>query len=606
MALKSVLNKLFSTKPQDESIQNTDRRLPRERTIVSWLDFHPDMVHGTICVQDGKVIVTDPQNDGSYATILVPENPLIRIFVDGERVFEEVVVTRSNRIDVEFSSGEPAVSYEAIVSDDELQVSIRAKVVQGRKLSLKDSEPCRQLELDIEESYTDPSRSSPEEILNILSKNGYCGIIDYDAVNRLCQVTHSMEVVVLRGTASIQGHPGKLRASQSFSLEHDSFLHLNRSSVVSIGTTVAVLEPEVVGTVGQNVYGVVIPIKNKATQTVPNLGYGVIRVNQDIVAIREGRPRFTRHWLDVIPERVVHADIAAEQGIVSFDGNMVVHGTIRDGATVKVSGTITVYGNIEQSSVFAGQGVLVQGGILGSRVVAGHQQIVYENLQNLLEKLIPQLKRFHEEYLLMVAHAIKRFNAHVTIPKIPALLFEKRHESLEQMLKVFVDEYANDLSEFDNLYRELRNLIVLSWTGEHRFQVVQKDIELLFEKLEIFRNHIRELPKEVPVIRVEHVASSSVQSIGNILIMKNGHSSTLESGRTVSVHKSFRGGFIVAHKSVYVGELGNPSGVETSVHVDDPSGVIRVKLNHINTLLEVNGRRSRAYNTEREIRFVGV
>jgi len=605
MALKTLLNKLiFPTNHRAKQNQKAESKLPRETSVVSWLRPRPEMVHGTICVREGKVIVTDPQNDGSYATILIPENPCIQIYVDGERVFGEVVVNEASSIEIRLSKEEPVVSYETFVSEDALSVFVRAIVIRGRNVYLDDVAPRRQLVLAIRERYTEPSPASPEAILNLLSKNGYNGTIDYHAVNRLCRVTGNQEEVVLRGVTPTCDRPQKLRASNSTKIEYDSQLHIHRSPVVSIGTPIAVLEPGMEGIVGRDVYGVAIPARNVDMQQV-KLGYGIIQVNQDIVAIREGTPRFTKRTIDVISELVLEQDISIKDGAVSFDGNIVIHGSIQGGAVVKASGTVTVYGSIEQSSVFAGQGVFVQEGIHKSTVVSGHQQIHYESLLNLLGKMIPELKRFKEEYSLMVAHAIKRFDAHVTIPKIPSLLFEKRHERLDQMLGPFVDDYSEELSQFDHSYRELKDLVESSWRGDNRFKVLQKDIEILLDKLISLSDGIKNLPKDSAVVRATYISSSSIQSGGNIIVTGNCDSSTMESRRTVSVHKSIRGGFIVANKSIYVGELGNPSGVETSVRVNDSSGFIRIKLNHINTLLEVNGRRIRTFDTERDVRFGG-
>lgn len=605
MALKTFLNKLiFPVSQGTKQSQRAESMLPMATSAVSWLHPRPDMVHGTVCVRDGKVMVTDPKNDGSYATILIPENPLIQIYVDGERVFGEMVVNESSSIEIRILSEEPSISYDAIVTGDELSVLVRANVTRGRNVYLDDVPPRRQLVLAIRERYTDPSPASSEVILNLLSKNGYNGAIDSHAVNRLCSVKDDQEEVVLRGVMPTCGHPGKLRASNSFKIEYDSLLHIHRSPVVSIGTPIAVLEPGMEGIVGRDVYGVSIPARNVDMQQV-KLGYGLIQVNQDIVAVREGRPRYTKQIIDVISELVLDTDISTEDGTVSFDGNIVIHGSIQGGAIVTASGMVTVYGSIDQSSVFAGQGVFVQEGIHRSHVVSGHQQIHYENLLNLLGKMIPELKRFKEEYSLMVAHAIKRFDAYVTIPKIPSLLFEKRHEGLSQMLGQFVNDYSEELSQFDHSYRELRDLIESSWKGDNRYKVVQKDIEFLLVKLISLSDEIKNQPKDFAVVRATYISSSSIQSGGNIIVTGNCDSSTMESRKTVAVQKNVRGGFIVANKSVHVGELGNPSGVETSVRVNDSNGFIHLKLNHTNTLLEVNGRRIRTYNTERDVRFGG-
>lgn len=603
MSLKSALKRIFLEDFLVGRKTDSNESATSNQFTASKIQSHPLMVHGTISIHEGKIIVTDPKNDGSYATLIVPENPMIQILVNGELVDGEVVLSESSLVEVKLSSVEPTISYETIVSEDELIVKIKANVVHGVSLSPKDCEPCRRLNLELEETRTYPDSASPEAITELISKYGYKGKIDYQAINRLCVPKDQQEDIVVRGITPQNGCSAKLRTSVAVRSHHDSIFRINMPPVVAIGTTVAVLEPEREGIMGKNVYGVPIPAATQEKGKTPNLGSGVMELNGDIVAIREGRPRYTKYMLDVVPELVFDQDISTKDGKVQFDGNITIHGSIREGSTVKASGMITVYGSIEKSSVFGEKGVFSHEGIYGSNVVSGEQQAQYESLRLLLEKLIHQLERFNSEFSQMVSYAIKRFDAYVTIPKIPALLFEKRHMDLEQMLGTFVDDYS-ELSDLDGSYRNLKELVESKWRGKNRFQVTEKDVVLLIEELVSFTESIKSLPKESPFIRTTNIASSTVRSIGNI-ITETSYSSTLESENTVSILRNLRGGFVVAKKSVYVGELGTPSGVETSVGVLEPNGFVNVKLNHFNTLIEVNGQRHRSYSSERDIRIGG-
>lgn len=603
MTIKSVLKKIIPKELFRER-KNSNSSLTAGLPVIRDSKKIPAMVHGKAGVRDGKVVITDPQNDGSYATIVVPSNPMIAVFVNGKQEHGEVVLTQSQRVDVKFSSVEPSVTYEAIVSDSEMNVTVQAKVTKGVKLSLRDCEPSRHLVLTVEETYTVPESSPPSVVLSMLSDKGYSGIVDYVAVNRLCNAVGTQEEAVLRGIAPKDGREGKSRASANFRAERDEMFRTNMCATVSIGTTVAVFEPEIEGVPGKNVYGAIIA-PTKTIHIRPSLGHGVINVDGNIVAVRDGRLKYTKHVIDVIPELVFHRDISKDDGDIHFDGNVIVRGSIADGSVVRASGTVTVYGVIQKSNIFGEKGIYVSEGIYESNVVSGHQQIIYKNLLSLLGKMILELKRFEEEYSAMMSHAIKRFDAYVTIPKIPSLLFENRHANLDQMLGMFVDNYSKELTEFDSSYRALKELVEFRWRGVHRFKVSQKDIELLFEKIVAFNKEIKSSPKELSIVKAANITSSSIRSVGNILVTGSCRSSTLESENTVSIRKNLCGGFVVASKSVYVSELGNPAGVESSVRVTHPNGFIDVELRHQNTLLEVNGRRSYSYNSERSVRFRG-
>ncbi len=602
MAIKTVLKKLFIKGWFDKETKVGAASTAPRLIIVHNMENCHTMVYGTVCIHGGKVIVTDPEDDGSYATFIVPANPAIRVFVDEEQVQGEIVLYKSQSIVIKFSDVEPTVTYEASVSNDELSVTVQAKVTKGVKLSLKDSSPSRHIALAIEEILVDPIPSRPEVILNLLSEHGYKGKIDYDAMNHLCNSTETLEEVVLRGVAPKSGLPAKFRICVTFQAQMDEIFRTSRCSAVSIGTTVAVIEPGTPGVPGKNIYGVsILPIK--AEQRLPKIGIGVINVNRNIVAVRDGRLKYTKQVIDVIPQLIIDHDVSKRDGKIRFDGDVTIHGSVIDDGLIKASGTVMIYGNVDKSSVFGEKGVLVQEGIHGSKIVSGYQQILYGNLSNLLNKLIPQLERFKDEYLLTVAYVVKKFNANATLPKIPALLFEKRHKELEGMLSVFVDDYKNELSDFDDSYRILKELIESTWRGTNRFKIIQDDINVLLDKIATFNNEVKGLQKEASVVRASNIISSLIRSIGNIIVTGNCQSSTLESESTISIQRTLRGGFVVAKRSVYVTELGSPSGVETSVRVTDHDGFISAKMKHPNTLMEVNGRRLNSYNTELNVWF---
>lgn len=258
MSIKSVLKRFFGDYPFYEQETKDTALSVAQREASYYTRNLPDMVHGTVSVSDGKVIVTEPENDGSYATILVPDKPIVQVFVNGEQVQGEVVVSKSHEVGIKFSPIEPSVTYEVIVSDDELSVSVKANVVIGVEFHLKDCMPRRHLKLVIEGKESYPRPVSPQVILDLLSKHGYNGAIDYIAVNRLCNAGSQQEIV-LRGTTPQPGRPARLRPSASVCIDRDPVFRTVRCPKVVIGTTCAVMEPAIEGIPGKNIYGVAIP-----------------------------------------------------------------------------------------------------------------------------------------------------------------------------------------------------------------------------------------------------------------------------------------------------------------------------------------------------------
>jgi uncharacterized protein (DUF342 family) len=563
----------------------------------------PSIVHGTVSVVNGEINVKDPEPYGSFATISIPDDPRIEVMIDGNKVSGRVVVSESHTIEVTFHETEPSVTYDISVSDDSMSVSMKVNVVSGSTLKLKDTEPVRHLTLAVEEVPIPPEPISPEKILDLLKERGFKGHVDYTALNRLCYATVTREEVIIHGTPPRPGRPVRFQ-KVLVPVEADSNTRKMRLSTVSTGTTIAVFEPEIAGLPGRDVYGNIIQPETKSVM--PTFGSGVIEVNGYIVAARDGRLVFTKKRIDVVPEYVIEDDLTAQHGEIIFEGNVVVIGAVLEGASVNATGAVTVYGSVKHATIRGEHGVTVTGHITGSRIWAGHRQWLYTHLASLVKTMIVRLERFLDDYRTMVEYAMKRFDAYTVIPQIPTLLLDRRYPELDDDFNSFIKDDFDQLLSLDISYRSLYELIRAKWQGIHRASIREEDIQSLLSSLKEYLLEIESTRTDMSIISALSVTSSMLYATGNILIKGKGSvSSTLESGNSISVSGHVRGGFLTAKKAIYVGELGNPYGIESSVRVTDKHGVVRIKTRYPNTVVEVNGERNRCYDIERNVRMGG-
>ena len=561
-------------------------------------------IDGYAYIENNKLVVVDPKNYGFYATVIVPDDDRLEFRIDGKKTIGEVVVSELYQIDVVTRGREPSTKRFTRVSEDKLSVSAIVQIETGSSVMLSNSRPSLQTEFVIEEyaEEREVEPVSPYAILTLLKEQNFHGEIDYSAIHRLCQLSTSGEEVVLRGIAPSQGEPDHLNQI-NLPVEKDDELRLTHPSLITAGTIIVDQQLGKEGTPGRDVYGFEIP----ASQNVKplTLGQGVIRVNTHIVAAKNGRLIFSKQRIDVVSECVVDHDVTSADGKIVFDGNVIVKGSVLDGAHIHATESVIVYGDVFHSTIYAEQDVIVARTIHNSKVWAGNLKTIYSDLSPLLLRMISGLEKLKEEYLLMKSHVLKRYDAHAVLPKISSALLEKRHVDLLDDLEFFVKEYQNHLS-IDREYQSLSELLCTKWKEVQLTPLLEEDIQNLLSKMKDYHDRIVKITPGISVIRVSNAISSYLNSYGNIFITDKGcFSSNLESKKAIAIRGSLRGGFATAYHAVSVGELGNSYGMESSVRVTSLSGMIKIALRHSNTLVELCGKRDRCYSEENNLYLRG-
>ncbi|MCL6445152.1 MAG: FapA family protein, partial [Alicyclobacillus sp.] len=371
-----------------------------------------------------------------------------------------------------------------------------------------------------------------------------------------------------------------------------------RISTVPLGTTVAILEPEIPGVPGRDVFGREVPCPKH--RPLPVLGQGVVDVNGRIVATREGRFLLTKSRIDVVPELLIPHDLSSKDGKIEFDGNVVVLGSVLDGSFINASGSVEVHGSVLCSTVMGEHGVYIANAIVGSEVMAGQSKFLYAKLYSVVKDCLKDFLQFRTEYKEVVDYVTKHRQGDVRIPSIANMLLSKRHSNLERSLM----ELGSDnhrLANTDERYKQIVLELRSKWSGIGRTNIYERDIDLLHRYLKDYAGYVESLMSaDLANVKSASVTSSSVRASGKIVITGAGvYASSFEAGDSIVVRRTVRGGFLVAKNSVHVDELGTPSGTETSVKVLSPSGKVRIRMRHPNTLIQVGERRDR--NIEAEV-----
>jgi len=90
-----------------------------------------------------------------------------------------------------------------------------------------------------------------------------------------------------------------------------------------------------------------------------------------LVADIEGEIFFEDGKFSVKKELVINQDIDASIGNIDFPGDLVIHGSVREGFSVKSEGDLTIKGSVEQATIAAKGHILINQGVNGGKIDAG-------------------------------------------------------------------------------------------------------------------------------------------------------------------------------------------------------------------------------------------
>lgn len=141
---------------------------------------------------------------------------------------------------------------------------------------------------------------------------------------------------------------------------------MNLIETVVEGQVIAIYKPAVQGTDGMNVRGIVIPAKPGKEQA-PLKGRGFERSNDNLtyIASTDGKIEMVNNRININNFHEIFSNIDTLFGNIDFAGDVVIHGNVCSGMSVRAGGTLTVDGVVEGASLWAGKDIVLRGGVLG-------------------------------------------------------------------------------------------------------------------------------------------------------------------------------------------------------------------------------------------------
>lgn len=225
-------------------------------------------------------------------------------------------------------------------------------------------------EPELDAVYTMP------QLMQALAENGVTYGIDKERLSGVIEgKVYNAEVLIARGTKEVDGIDGYYDYNFDANLDRKpkilpdgsvDYWSVHSIESVVAGQVIAVYHPAVEGKDGMNVKGK--PLSGKrAREQMPIKGKGFERMSDNITytATMDGKIEMQNDRIVILPIHEVQGNAELAAGNIDFRGDIVIHGGVENGVTIRATGSITIDGVVEACKLEAGKDIILRSGMLG-------------------------------------------------------------------------------------------------------------------------------------------------------------------------------------------------------------------------------------------------
>lgn len=575
------------------------------------LDMFPVKVDGTVQYVDGKWIVTDPKNDGSFAVIRVPAE--VELYIDGKQVNGTTIVTQRQQIQVKTKNKDPVRQVELRVSDDHMSGSINIRYEDGFEYEVENSEPITRMHVSLHKRKRSALRYSLSEISSLIESKGICYGVDWSRLLQIIEEGDGQWHVFAKGTEAIPGENGKLDGLVDFEgdgLEKDLETNVVKIFSVKEGEVLAKILPPTLGKAGVNVFNVAVPASPGKPLGL-NTGHGVqwMEEVEAFVSNATGRPSVRNGLIQIVPCHVINEDVYFIDGGLEFQGDVLINGSVYDGVHIRAGGNVTVIGHVYASTIEAQGSIRITKQVVGATIQAGASQVCFVHASHYLAEI---LRRW--EFLMLAVdqlegiHAFKRQDLAVKgFGQLIKLLLETKFKNITELVLRLQDYYDKNQAV---LQESVGTTVSSLSNGLIGYGPLQFDSKLKINaEVERWKEAFDRLSTMIQYkenARIDSAFNSRIEASGDIQIDGWGtENSLIVSGQSIFVQNghpgTVRGGSIIAKKSVKVNEIGTPGGARTTVELPE-NGSFEAKFVHTNTRVKL-GSVEKVYSEHEDMTY---
>lgn len=214
------------------------------------------------------------------------------------------------------------------------------------------------------------------EILEFVRSQKVTAGIDERAVRRMIETPiYGYETLIARGKKPVDGKDGVMtyhfnpEKNTKPTLREDGsvdYWSIHAIEMVNAGQVIADYQEPTEAIDGMNVSG--RPVPAKRGRPIPPLtgkGFSCSDDGHYYTADVTGKIELVNGRIRISDVYEIQGDVGLETGNIDFRGDVVIHGNVAPGASVKATGSITVDGICENCTLCADKDIILRGGVLG-------------------------------------------------------------------------------------------------------------------------------------------------------------------------------------------------------------------------------------------------
>lgn len=396
---------------------------------------------GRVLVRAGKIFVQDPLPGGSPAVISAAA-PVV-VSVNGQAITGPAEVTSLDNI--EWSITEPPL-YRIHVSEDHLQAFFTLYSTRRYQWKLNDCYSSSMVEVEAAmDTDTVIGLLGLNQVIADFEQRGIMQNLNISGIHAELQNPTYQPITAAKGRAAVPGENAALELFFSETIENefseieghvDFRSHLRIPSVIR-GQVIARKIPYIEGIPGCDVYGEILypPIPGDITIVAKN--NTVLLINNEIRALREGRPRVTGEKVktfDITTTYTVPGNVSIKTGNILFSGDVVVQGNVEDNMIIESLGNVYVEGSIYNSTITATGSIVVKGNVLNSKLYSGYFGVLYNRVFNCSKLLIEEAVQLKKAVRLLI-QAVQARKQSVKYGQAVLLLLESKFQRIPGLIK---------------------------------------------------------------------------------------------------------------------------------------------------------------------------
>ncbi|WP_051524567.1 DUF342 domain-containing protein [Pseudobutyrivibrio sp. MD2005] len=233
------------------------------------------------------------------------------------------------------------------------------------------------LTFKIPDGKNDVPKFTAAQLLGFLNSANVTFGIDQDALARLANnPVYGRAIKVAEGTAQVQGTPGYFEYhfdtnfNRKPTIRPDGtadYMSIKTIETVQEGDVIATYHPAIQGSRGMSVRGQILEPK-PVRDLPPLIGRGFDRSSDNLTYTAKvtGKIEVNQGKINISPVHEVQGDVGIETGNIKFNGDVIVHGGVHDGAVIDAAGNVIIHGLIEDCDIRTGKDLFLLSGVKGN------------------------------------------------------------------------------------------------------------------------------------------------------------------------------------------------------------------------------------------------